>query len=43
MRKAPCGAQIVGIFYVKKCVSPKRDALFHKTCCFIEGKHHFSK
>ena len=28
---------------LKKCVSPRRDAIFHKTCCFIEGKHHFSK
>ena len=30
---------------LKKCVSPRRDAPFqkHKTCCFIEGKHHFSK
>ena len=28
---------------MKKCVSPRRDAPFQKTCCLIEGKHHFSK
>ena len=28
---------------LKKCVSPRRDAPFQKLCCFIVGKHHFSK
>ena len=42
-RKERCGAEIVGICYVEKCVSPKRDATFQKLCCFIVGKHHFRK
>ena len=28
---------------VNKCVSPRRDASFQQTCCFIEGNHNFSK
>ena len=28
---------------MKKCVLPRRDAPFQEVCCFIEGKHHFSK
>ena len=28
---------------MNKCVSPRRDSQFQKVCCFIEGKHHFSK
>ena len=28
---------------LEKCVSPRRDAPIHNICCFIEGKHHFSK
>ena len=28
---------------MNKCVSPRRYAQFQKVCCFIEGKHHFSK
>ena len=27
---------------LKKCVSPRRDAAFQNTCCFVEGKHLFS-
>ena len=42
MRKANCGAEIFGIVY-DESVSPRRDAPFQKVCCFIEGKHHFSK
>ena len=43
MRKANCGAQIFDISYDKTCVSPRRDAQCQQVCCFIEGKHNFSK
>ena len=37
-RKGRCGAEMFGIFYVEKCVSPRRDAPFQKLCCFTVGE-----
>ena len=41
--KHPVAPPLLAYSMMEKCVSPERNAPFQKTCCYIEGKDHFSK